>query len=66
MKEFVFTKKQYYETGKFFLDLAKLVLGVYVFASLPGFTWRFLGGLIAASLFYFAGITLIRKEEKLL
>lgn len=60
----LFTKNRAHETGKYFLDVSKLILGVYVFTSFPADPSRFLGGIAVASGFFSAGIVLIQKDKE--
>jgi hypothetical protein len=48
--------------GKYFLDLSKIVAGVYVFTSLPDRPVLFILGLIISLLFLICGLLLAKGE----
>ena len=58
--------KQSEETGKYFLDISKLIVGIYVFATNPFELAKFLIGILAGLTFYIAGIVLVKIKEDLI
>ena len=55
--------KQSEETGKYFLDISKLIVGIYVFTTNSFEFTKFIIGIAAGLTFYIAGIVLIKIKE---
>jgi hypothetical protein len=54
---------QQHRLGKYFLDLSKIVAGVYVFTSLPDKPLLFILGLIISLIFLICGLLLSKGEN---
>ena len=54
--------KQRENLGKYFLDLSKIVAGVYVFTSLPDKPVLFALGLFISLVFLICGLLLVKGE----
>ena len=50
--------------GKYFLDISKLIVGIYVFTSLPAKPVAFFLGLFSATGFLMGGLLLLKGEQK--
>jgi len=59
-----FNENQITNLGKYFLDISKLIVAIYVFTSLPDKPVAFFLGLIAAILFLIAGLMFLKGEKK--
>lgn len=59
-----FNENQATNLGKYFLDISKLSVGIYVFASLPDKPLTFFTGIIVAVIFLIGGLMLLKGEKK--
>jgi hypothetical protein len=59
-----FNENQANNLGKYFLDISKLSVGVYVFTSLPDKPLTFVTGLIVAVIFLIGGLVLLKGEKR--
>jgi hypothetical protein len=59
-----FNETQIINLGKYFLDISKLIVAIYIFTSLPDKPMVFIFGLTSAIIFLIGGLILIKGPEK--
>ncbi|HBO96472.1 MAG TPA: hypothetical protein DE315_07125 [Candidatus Omnitrophica bacterium] len=58
------TEDQTTNLGKYFLDISKLIVGIYVFTSFPDKLLVSFWGLICAAIFLLGGLILLKGGQK--